>query len=42
MDDESLLILVDNHKPSFTEAPRVLELTDKIVVIDHHRGEQSL
>ena len=37
MDDESLLILVDNHKPSFTEAPELLELTDKIVVIDHHR-----
>ncbi|MDD2447323.1 MAG: DHH family phosphoesterase [Tissierellia bacterium] len=37
MDDDSLLILVDNHKPSFTEAPELLELTDKVVVIDHHR-----
>ena len=35
--DSSLLVLVDNHKPSFTEAPQLLNLTDKIVVIDHHR-----
>lgn len=33
----SLLILVDNHKPSFTEAPNLLELVEKVVVIDHHR-----
>jgi c-di-AMP phosphodiesterase-like protein len=33
----SLMILVDNHKPSFTEAPELLEVIDKVVVIDHHR-----
>lgn len=33
----SLLILVDNHKPSFTECPDLLEKTNQIVVIDHHR-----
>ncbi|NLN14754.1 MAG: phosphoesterase [Tissierellia bacterium] len=33
----SLMILVDNHKPSFTEAPDLLDLVNKIVVIDHHR-----
>ncbi|NMB26604.1 MAG: phosphoesterase [Tissierellia bacterium] len=33
----SLLVVVDNHKPSFTEAPELLNLTDKIVLIDHHR-----
>lgn len=35
--DDSLMILVDNHKPSFTEAPELLELVSKVVVIDHHR-----
>lgn len=35
--ESSLLVVVDNHKPSFTEAPELLELTDKIVLIDHHR-----
>lgn len=33
----SLMIMVDNHKPSFTEAPELLDLVTKIVVIDHHR-----
>ena len=33
----SLIILVDNHKPSFTECPELLEKTGQIVVIDHHR-----
>ncbi|MBL7576348.1 c-di-AMP phosphodiesterase, consists of a GGDEF-like and DHH domains [Peptoniphilus asaccharolyticus DSM 20463] len=33
----SLVILVDNHKPNFTESPELLDLTTQIVVIDHHR-----
>jgi c-di-AMP phosphodiesterase-like protein len=33
----SLLILVDNHKPSFAEVPELIELTPQIVVVDHHR-----
>ena len=37
IDDNSLMILVDNHKPSFTEAPGLLELVNKIVIIDYHR-----
>lgn len=37
IDKNSLMIVVDNHKPSFTEAPNLLEMVDKVVVIDHHR-----
>lgn len=37
VDEFSLLVVVDNHKPSFTEAPELLDLTDKVVLIDHHR-----
>lgn len=37
IDKNSVLIVVDNHKPSFTEAPELLDLVDKVVVIDHHR-----
>ncbi len=33
----SLLIVVDTHRPSFTECPEALKLTKNIVVIDHHR-----
>ena len=34
---DDLLILVDNHKPSFTEHPPMLERTSNVVVVDHHR-----
>lgn len=34
---ESLLIVVDTHKKNIVEAPKLLEKTDKIVIVDHHR-----
>jgi c-di-AMP phosphodiesterase-like protein len=34
---DTLLIVVDTHKPSFTEAPELIEKTNNIIVIDHHR-----
>lgn len=37
IEKHSLLVIVDNHKPSFTEDPKLLDLIDKKVVIDHHR-----
>lgn len=37
VNDSSLMVVVDNHKPSFTEAPELLDLISKVVVIDHHR-----
>lgn len=33
----SLLVVLDTHRVNSTEAPKLLELTDKIVLIDHHR-----
>lgn len=33
----SLVIMVDNHKPSFTECPEITNMGNKIVIIDHHR-----
>ena len=35
--DNSLMVVVDNHKPSFTEAPELLDEIEKVVLIDHHR-----
>ncbi len=35
--NKTLLIIVDTHRPSFTETPELLRMTDQIVVIDHHR-----
>ncbi len=35
--ENTLLVVVDTHKPDFTECPELLSKTKKIVVIDHHR-----
>ena len=34
---ETLLVIVDTHKSSYVEVPELLEKTNKIVIIDHHR-----
>lgn len=39
----TLLMVLDTHKPSLVSAPALLERTDKVVVIDHHRrGEEFI
>ena len=35
--NETLLIIVDTHKKTYIEEPKLLEKTNKIVIIDHHR-----
>ena len=37
IDNETLLVIVDTHKKSYVEEPELLDKTNKIVVIDHHR-----
>lgn len=37
MTDETLLVVVDVNNSDFTDAPALVELAKKIVVIDHHR-----
>ena len=37
IDRKTLLIVVDTHRPGFTECPDLLKLTEQVVVIDHHR-----
>ena len=34
---DTLLIIVDTHRTSYVEAPELLEQTNKIAIIDHHR-----
>jgi c-di-AMP phosphodiesterase-like protein len=34
---QAVLVVVDVHRPSFMEAPELLNEVEKIVVIDHHR-----
>ena len=33
----SLVVVVDNHRKNSTEAPSLIEKTDQIFIIDHHR-----
>ncbi|MBO5994865.1 MAG: DHH family phosphoesterase, partial [Firmicutes bacterium] len=36
-DRDSLIIVVDTHRPDMVQCPELLQLADKVVVIDHHR-----
>lgn len=43
INDKTLLIVVDTHRPSFTECPELLKKSTQVVVIDHHRrGADSI
>ena len=35
--EKTLLIIVDTNKRNYVEAPEILELVDRVVVVDHHR-----
>ena len=37
IDEDTLLVVVDTHKKTYVEVPELLDQTDKIVFIDHHR-----
>lgn len=36
-DKDSLLIVLDTHRPSMVQCPELLDICERIVVIDHHR-----
>ena len=38
---ESLLVVVDTHRPSLVGSPELLEAVEKVVVIDHHRRAED-
>ena len=42
VDDNTLLVVVDVNRPSYTECPELLDMVRTIVILDHHRqtGEQ--
>lgn len=41
VDKDTLLVVVDTHRPKLTECPELLSRTQKIVVIDHHRRSED-
>ena len=43
VDDDTALIVVDTNRPSYTECRELLDKTEAIVVLDHHRqGEEVI
>ncbi|MDQ0257584.1 c-di-AMP phosphodiesterase-like protein [Evansella vedderi] len=41
--DDTLLVVVDTHKPSLVVEPKLLNKVERIIVIDHHRrGEEFI
>ncbi|MGN0658134.1 MAG: DHH family phosphoesterase [Emergencia sp.] len=40
-DKDTLVVLLDTHRPSYAENARLLKQTDRIVVIDHHRRAED-
>lgn len=41
IDNECLVVVVDTHRPSMVQCPPLLTMTEKIVVIDHHRKTEE-
>jgi c-di-AMP phosphodiesterase-like protein len=40
-DKETLLIVVDTHRPSLVAAPKLLSRLERVVIIDHHRRSEE-
>ena len=38
---ETLIIVLDTHRPSYLERPELLDMAERIVVIDHHRKAED-
>lgn len=38
---DTLIVVVDTHKVGYVEAPEILEKTNKIAIIDHHRRSED-
>lgn len=41
VDEQTLLVVVDTHRPSYVDCPILLSKTKNIVVIDHHRKTED-
>lgn len=37
LNQKTLIVVVDTSRPGFTECPKLLEMSGRVVVIDHHR-----
>lgn len=42
IDEQTLLVIVDVNRPSYTECPKLIEKATHIVVLDHHRQTREV
>lgn len=42
IDEQTLLVIVDVNRPSYTECPKLIEKAAHIVVLDHHRQTREV
>ncbi len=42
MDKDTMLVVVDTNRPSYTECPELLTMSETIVVLDHHRQSDEV
>ena len=43
VDQQTVVVVVDVNRPSYTDCPEILKMTKNVVVIDHHRqGSESI
>lgn len=42
VDDATVVVVVDVNRPSYTECPELLKLSQSIVVLDHHRQSSEI
>ncbi|MBE5922512.1 MAG: DHH family phosphoesterase [Lachnospiraceae bacterium] len=42
LDENTLVVVVDVNRPSYTECPELLKRTKSVVVIDHHRQSSEI
>ncbi|MDD4437425.1 MAG: DHH family phosphoesterase [Tissierellia bacterium] len=40
-DQNTLIVVLDTHRKSYTEAPELIDHIDKVVLIDHHRRSEE-
>ncbi|HBC30545.1 MAG TPA: phosphoesterase [Clostridiales bacterium] len=40
-DQNTLIVVLDTHRKSYTEAPELIDQIDKVVLIDHHRRSEE-
>lgn len=41
-DENSLVIVVDTHRPALVESPELIQATSRLVVVDHHRKAEDV